>query len=155
MLVFMLILRQASFVLVSTDAFVSTDNRISSIGTMPGTTRSMNMCTLEVLNYIVDLIHRECVVSMVVGSVTCVRPSLQVNLYVVITIVVEVLNGMDSTNVTSMAGTETSVLIIIIDADCSMAPCDITVVINVNLNTLDMVMASNVTIRPACDLVTS
>lgn len=68
---------------------------------------------------------------------------------------VDVLNGMERTNVTSIAGTETSVLVIIIDADVSVLECDITVVINSSLTVVVMTMASMVTTRPAWELVTS
>lgn len=117
----MLIFRHANLVLVKSDAFVSTDSRMYNIGIAPGITRAKNMCNESVFDYKVDLIQLECVVSTVVGCRTCVKPSLHVSLYVVTTIVVDVLNGMESTKVTSIAGTETNVLVIIIDAEVNVS----------------------------------
>lgn len=44
------------------------------------------------------------------------------------TMMTDVLSGIVRTSVTSIAGTETSVLIIIIDESVSVVPCVITVV---------------------------
>lgn len=78
MLVLMLMFRHASFVLVSSEALVSTDSRMYNIGSAPGMTRAKNMWMESVFDYNVDLMHVECVVSSVEGCRTCVRPSLHV-----------------------------------------------------------------------------
>lgn len=129
----MFMFRQASFVLVSIEAFVDTDDRITSIGATPGMTRSISMLNLSVLPVWVDRMHFEWVVSRVVGWVMCVRRSLQLTEYVLTIMVVDVLNGMVSSRVTSMAGTETSVLIMVIDVEVSIEEWVITSLISSTL----------------------
>lgn len=151
----MLTLRHARLSLVNIVAFVDSDSRIASIGETPGRTRCVSMPSFEVLPDSVDLIQDECVVSTVRGWDMCVRPNLHLNLYVTMTMVMDGLSGMVRTSVTSIAGTDTSVLMMIIDVVESVVRSDITNVMTVSLNIVVMVMASMMTSRPAWELVSN